>query len=152
MGWENYHLHEFVIGEQRFQPPPPDDMSPLWDMDDAASTEELALSDLVPAPTKKRFQLSYVYDFGDYWEHTIVIEKAEQLEETPVVPVCLEGARACPPEDCGSVWGYENLLEAIKDPTHPEHAEMTEWAGKIDPEAFDIAEVNQVFERWRAVG
>ncbi len=152
MGWTNCHLHEFIVGEQRFQPTPPGDMAGMWDMDFSTSTEEVALSDLVPTPTKSRFKMTYVYDFGDYWEHIIVIEKAEQLEDASIVPVCLDGARACPPEDCGSIWGYEKLLAAIKDPTHPEHAELMEWAGSIDPEAFDTAKVNQTFDRWKAVG
>ncbi len=152
MGWENYHLHEFVIGEERYQPPPPDDMAGMWDIDDSESTEEVALSDLVPAPTKKHFRMNYVYDFGDGWEHTIVIEKVEQLDDAPLMPICLEGERACPPEDCGGIWGYEELLEAVKDPKHPEHAEMIEWAGKINPEDFDTAKVNAVFKRWQSAG
>ena len=84
------------------------------------------------------------YDFGDSWEHELLVEKRLPLEAGKRYPVCLTGKRACPPEDCGGIWGYASLLEAIRDPEHPEHEEMLEWVGgEFDPEAFDLDEVNR---------
>jgi hypothetical protein len=86
----------------------------------------------------------YEYDFGDGWEHEILVEKILQSEPGVRYPVCLAGKRACPPEDCGGVWGYESLLEALRDPEHPEHNDMLEWIGEdFDPEAFDLDSINQ---------
>ncbi len=91
----------------------------------------------------ERFKFIYEYDFGDGWEHEILIEKILPPEEGKVYPVCLTGKRACPPEDCGGIWGYADFLEAIQDPKHPEHDEMLEWVdGEFDPVAFDPDEVN----------
>ena len=86
----------------------------------------------------------YEYDFGDSWEHVILVEKILQLETGVNYPICLGGKRACPPEDCGGIWGYGDLLEAIQDPTHPEHKDMLEWlGGSFNPEGFDVDIVNQ---------
>jgi hypothetical protein len=85
----------------------------------------------------------YEYDFGDGWEHEIVVEKVLPVEEGVLYPRCLAGKRACPPEDVGGIWGYEDFLATIKDPKHPERREMLEWAGgSFDPAAFDLASVN----------
>ena len=87
----------------------------------------------------------YEYDFGDGWRHKIVLEKSiDATPETPA-PLCIAGARACPPEDCGGVWGYANLLQVIADPSDPEHEEMLEWLGAdFDPVHFSVEEVNAV--------
>lgn len=88
----------------------------------------------------------YEYDFGDSWEHEIVVEKALPVEEGVLYPRCLAGKRACPPEDVGGVWGYGDLLMAIKDPTHPEHREMLDRVDEdFDPAAFDPADGNRRF-------
>jgi hypothetical protein len=90
----------------------------------------------------KRF--TYVYDFGDDWVHDVVVEKVSSGDSGRGGPVCLAGKRHRPPEDCGGVPGYRELLRAIRDPRHPEHAEMIEWiGGSFDPEAFDLALVNR---------
>ena len=68
-------------------------------------------------------RLSYEYDFGDSWDHTLLVEKILPSQESVRYPVCLKGKRACPPEDEGGVWGYENFLEAIRNPDHDEHEE-----------------------------
>lgn len=150
MGWEEAHMHEFVIGQRRFQTPPPFGDGVL--MEGVEPAEQLLLSEVVPDSPKKRFQFSYVYDFGDDWEHTITVEKVEQTDEAPVKPVCLAGERGCPPEDCGGPWGYGDLLEALADRKHPDHEDMMEWCGPIDPEAFDLDGVNEVFQRWQTSG
>jgi hypothetical protein len=89
----------------------------------------------------------YEYDFGDGWDHELLIEKILPPEAGKRYPVCLAGKRACPPEDCGGIWGYVGFLEAIHDPQHPEHEEMLEWVGgEFDPDAFDLDEVNTALQ------
>jgi hypothetical protein len=96
------------------------------------------LSKLLPKSGKLRF--IYDYDFGDSWEHEIVVEKLPQAELDQIYPVCLEGQSACPPEDCGGIWGYANFLEAIGNKKHKEHKEMRAWiGGSFDPARFDVA-------------
>jgi len=135
MGWTNSHLYQFVVGRTYYGDPDPDYGGEMKN----ARTRKL--SQVAPAE-KDRFV--YEYDFGDDWEHDILVEKV-----LPAVPgvrylACLGGKRACPPEDCGGIWGYAELLEAIKDPNHPEHEEMVEWVGgEFDPEAFDLEEINE---------
>ena len=86
----------------------------------------------------------YEEDFGDSWEHELRMAKMLSWEVRKHYPIRLTGTRACPPEDCGGIWGYASFLEAIQDPQHPEHEEMLEWVGgEFDPEAFDLDEVNR---------
>jgi hypothetical protein len=102
-------------------------------------------------PTKK---FHYMYDFGDGWEHLIEFEGADSAESGKKDPCCLDGARACPPEDTGGVWGYAHFLEAISDPKHEEHETYLEWiGGKFDPEKFNPAEATKSMRKglpnWR---
>ena len=106
------------------------------DYEDSTTTK---ISDILPK-TGKRFRFEYEYDFGDSWQHEVLFEGCLQAEPGKRYPVCLEGARACPPEDVGGVWGYEEFLEAMADPSHERHDELREWVGgDFDPEAFDPA-------------
>ncbi|NJM68696.1 MAG: tyrosine-type recombinase/integrase [Acaryochloris sp. RU_4_1] len=119
MGWEGYHLHEFPISED----------------------ETLTLAALIG---DELFSFSYLYDFGDMWQHEIEVEKRLASEPGNCYPVCLAGKRACPPEDCGGDWGYAHLLKVLKNPRHPEYRERKEWVGRgFNPKAFDLKEVNQ---------
>jgi hypothetical protein len=134
MGWGDYHLHQFVAGETTYG-----DRAMLEDFD-VRSERTARLAQVAPAVKAK---LRYEYDFGDSWEHEVVVEKILTPDPSARYPRCVAGKRACPPEDCGGVWGYANLLEAINDPTQPEHEELLEWVGgSFDPEAFDLEEVN----------
>ena len=93
-------------------------------------------------------RLIYEYDFGDSWEHEILIEKILAAELGRTYPICLDGRRSCPPEDCGGTCGYENLLEALGDLHHEDHTAMREWAGEdFDPEAFDVGQVNRMLSQ-----
>lgn len=94
------------------------------------------LSEILPQDDK-RLRFKYEYDFGDGWEHEIVFEGCPTSKKGGGSPLCLEGARACPPEDVGGPWSYPEFLEAIANPSHEEHEEMTRWSGPFDPEAFD---------------
>jgi hypothetical protein len=87
--------------------------------------------------------MDYLYDFGDGWEHEIILESILPRPPGRMRPSCLDGARACPPEDCGSTPGYEEILEAMRDPKHPERERYLEWLGEpYDPEKFDLKQVN----------
>lgn len=93
-------------------------------------------------------QFEYVYDFGDGWSHVLTVEQVLPAEPGQRYPRCLFGQRACPPEDVGGPWGYEEFRAAIADPGHPEHQEFLDWAGGgFDPEAFDVVAVDQAFDR-----
>jgi len=142
MGWENYHLHGFEIAGQRFEPPDEEDDGD----EDAVDEDGVVLSELVEAGTR----FHYEYDFGDGWKHQIVVETVEEVPQALKQAVCLDGERACPPEDCGGVSGYEGLLQAIGDPGHPEHREYLDWVGEqFDAEAFDLAATNAALQRVR---
>lgn len=138
MGWEDYHLHCFRIGGVRYGPADDEDLD-LDEIDEKTVTVAEAFS------AERRGM--YDYDFGDSWEHRLLIEKTD----VPVavgIATCIAGKRACPPEDCGGVWGYYNLIEALGDPAHEEHDEYLEWAGEdFDPEDFSKDAVNAVLER-----
>jgi hypothetical protein len=88
----------------------------------------------------------YVYDFGDSWEHNVVLEDM-RATENPVTPACTDGERAAPPEDCGGVPGYERLLTALRDPGDPEHLDLEGWAGKYDPEDVNLPLINRRLAR-----
>lgn len=95
-----------------------------------------------------------LYDFGDNWRHEVLIEAILAPAERLRHPVCVAGERHCPPEDCGGVPGYEEFLEAIRDPSHPQHNEMLAWigGGRFDPEGFNLDAVNRVLRRIRWSG
>jgi hypothetical protein len=109
---------------------------------EAEDSTRAKLTDIIPQDGK-RFRFRYEYDFGDGWEHEILFEGCLRAEKGKRYPLCLEGARACPPEDVGGVWGYEEYLEAITDPEHDRHEELIEWGGEFDPEEFDSAETTE---------
>jgi hypothetical protein len=144
MGWTNSHLHQFVHRGTYYGVPDPDDFMGFSETKNEKTTK---LNHLVSRPKAK---FMYEYDFGDSWEHDVVLEKILSPEPGVQYPVCITGKRACPPEDCGGIWGYDNFLEAIQNPKHPEHEEMLEWIGEsFDPEAFDLEAVNRALRRIR---
>lgn len=144
MGWENSHMHQFKAGNIYYGSRYPDDF------DGTPETKDENKITLGEVLTKSRAKLVYEYDFGDSWEHEIILEKILPPEQGVKYPTCLDGKRACPPEDCGGVWGYANLLEVIDDPEHSEHEEMLEWLGEeFDPEAFSVEAVNKALRKIR---
>ena len=130
-GWENCHLHQFEIGKRCYGVPNPDFGFAIED------ERKIRLCNIAPPGTAK-VRFKYEYDFGDGWIHNIAVEKIAALPSSEATPVCLAGARACPPEDCGGPWGYVELLRALADQNHPEHEDRMEWSGPIDSEAFDV--------------
>jgi hypothetical protein len=135
MGWTNSHLHQFEIDGVRYGDPEllcegfEDETPPV-------NSLRTKLSKIVPKDGK-RFQFDYEYDFGDGWEHEILFEGCLRAEKSVRYPLCLEGERACPPEDVGGTYGYHEYLEAMANPRHERHKEFKEWGGSFDPEKFD---------------
>jgi hypothetical protein len=128
MGWYGGHLHQFEAAGKRYGEPDPD-----WGAVRDERGRKLATV-LPEVGSSMRFD----YDFGDGWEHDVVVEAIEPAERGVRYPRLLAGKRACLPEDCGGPWGYQNLLEALADPKHPDHGDLTEWVGgEFDPEHFD---------------
>jgi hypothetical protein len=139
MGWTDSHLHQFIADGVYYGIPDPD-----WADLAIKSERRVKLGQLVMA-VKDRFV--YEYDFGDSWEHALVVEKVLPAEPGVRYPICLAGKRACPPEDVGGIWGYTEFVEAIRQPTHPEHDAMLTWVGgSFDPEAFDREAINQALK------
>lgn len=137
MGWEDDHLHQFDDGNVFYA------SGMLLDDFGFRETRDEAKTRIIDALPAKSSRLLYEYDMGDGWKHRILVEAVRPAKEGEQIPVCLAGKRACPPEDCGGVWGYANLLDVLADPTNPEYEDMMEWSGPIDPEAFDVAAVNE---------
>jgi hypothetical protein len=132
MGWDNEHLFQFGKGKT------------IYSADDE-EFEYIKLSDLLKRQNEK---VIYEYDFGDSWKHEIILEKIFD-NEVLKFPICLGGEMSCPPEDCGGVWGYSDLLEVLKSPEHEDYEDIIEWmGGEFDPGHFDIDEVNTILKRF----
>ncbi|MEV0196119.1 plasmid pRiA4b ORF-3 family protein [Nonomuraea sp. NPDC050691] len=144
-GWEDYHMWVFETPIGRYG---------VADRElRIASAAAKRLHQVLPAPEGR---IGYTYDFGDDWEHTILVEAVTPAEPGIAYPRCLTGRRACPPEDCGGIWGYDYLLEILADPTHEEHEDRLEWLGldsaeQFDPAAFDLASTNTALSQLSAV-
>ena len=141
MGWTNSHLHEFEIDGQRYG-------IPDWDDQDVTDEAKGKLFRLVGQGDR----FGYLYDFGDNWAHQLSVEKIIDPEPGVRYPRCVSGQGACPPEDVGGPWGYEEFMTVLANPSHPEHDERLEWVGgSFDPHHFDLAETNQALEwlAWR---
>jgi hypothetical protein len=140
MGWTNSHLHSFNIGETHYQEPDPDG-DPFFSMAEEKNEKRFKLQQVA---FREKMKFLYEYDFGDDWEHEILVEKIFPMTDDRRHPICIKGVRACPPEDIGGMWGYYRFLKILQDPEHPEHEDMMEWAGgHFDPEQFDLDEINK---------
>lgn len=141
MGWENYHLHEFKIWKGSYgSVAEGDDLFAMGMKTDKG----VRLKDVLPEPTRT---FEYIYDFGDDWIHEITVEKGSSPEAGTPIVLCLAGERACPPEDCGGIYGYYQNLEILKDPGHPDYEDVKDWMGRHDPERFDLDAVNRRLRR-----
>jgi Plasmid pRiA4b ORF-3-like protein. len=140
MGWQNYHLHLFHAGPRRYGEP-----NSEW----GRQIQDSAHVTLAEVVSEESRTLLYEYDMGDGWEHQITLQRVLPARGQERLR-CTDGARACPPEDCGGPPGYEELLKAIADPKHEDHFTMLKWAGgKFDPEAFDAEIVDAALRRFR---
>ncbi|MGM0390418.1 MAG: plasmid pRiA4b ORF-3 family protein [Bacteroidota bacterium] len=150
MGWGIYHLYEFKIGNYRIGIIDEDFDDPESGDADVIDATEITLDEVLSKGEVKSF--NYEYDFGDGWIHSIVVEKTLPLDPATYYPVCIKGKLACPPEDCGGLYGYYNLLEIISDKKHPEYEEMLEWmGGRFDPTEFELDDVNVHLEDIEAI-
>lgn len=141
MGWSNSHLHQFEIGDIRYGPPDPDYV-PVFG-DPVHDERKSRLGSLA----QKGDRFIYEYDFGDSWEHEIVVEQILAAGPGSATSRCLEGARSCPPEDVGGWPGYADFLEAMADPRHPDHDDLSEWiGGRWDPEFFNLDGANEALK------
>jgi len=141
MGWQNGHMHEFRAGQRYFGKPDPDDRS--MGMDPVENERTARLSEVL---RKNGPKLIYTYDLGDSWEHAIVMEKQLPVDPNAKYPICTDGQLACPPEDCGGIPGFYDLVDALADPKHKQHKELGDWLGyDFDPLAFSIDSVNRMF-------
>jgi hypothetical protein len=137
MGWDNYHMFEFKINNYSFGTPYDDLNFAQAKLIDAS---DVSLDEVLINP-KQTFD--YIYDFGDNWTHKIVFEKSILQDNKLIYPVCIDGELNCPPEDCGGIPGFYNMLDIITRKRHPEKKNMLEWlGGHYDPSHFDIALIN----------
>lgn len=140
MGWWDCHLHAFSIGGIEYGRIDPD-----FGLEDTKDETRMTLNRVV---TGEKSKFRYTYDFGDGWEHEILLEKILPVDPAQPYPVCIKGKRACPPEDCGGIWGYQELIEIMADPQHPEYEERLDWLEEpLEPEQFDLDEVNAALRR-----
>ena len=138
MGWENTHLHEFIVNRQSYG-------DPTWDeIGDMLSESKVRLADL---GLDVGSQFEYIYDFGDDWRHLVKVEEIMPYDQAAFYPVCLKAVRACPPEDVGGPYGYAEFLDALADADHPDHESVEEWIGdEFDPKQVDLGEINADLE------
>lgn len=136
MGWMDGHMHQFVANGKAYGRADPE-------FPESENEQKILLGEVL---RKAKDVLVYEYDFGDGWEHTVVLEQVLEVAPGGTYPYVVKGKRACPPEDCGGTRGYGHLLEVLADTTHSEHADMVDWVGgAFDPEAFDVGEINRGF-------
>jgi hypothetical protein len=144
MGWTDSHLHRFIINGKEYGRP---DYEERWADDDPLRDERrVRLTNLLRVvPTA----FLYEYDYGDGWLHMIVVERYWPSSPERQYPACSAGERACPPEDVGGVYGYEELLAILADPNHEEYERMRMWAGEdFEPERFDIKDVDVTLRKY----
>jgi hypothetical protein len=151
VGWHGGHLHLFETRDRREFGVPDPDFDPDFDLGPPMEDEARhRVVDVLPTAGAK---LRFDYDFGDGWEHDVVAEAIVPATSGIEYPRCIGGKRACPPEDCGGPSGYANLLEALADPGHERHADVTEWLGdEFDPDDFDAEEMTEAMRLPRLSG
>ena len=136
MGWLDCHLWDFEAGGKRYGIPDPD-----WDLDETIAAKNTKLASLLNRGVR---QFVYTYDMGDNWEHLITVESIREGEPDTNFPRYVEGARRAPPEDVGGAPGFDGFLEAIGNPRHPEHGDVTEWHLSCYGEEFDPAVIDEL--------
>ncbi len=152
MGWLDYHLHEFNIrgkGKQK------ETLIGIPDFEGSGELPEVFPGWEIPVFNYFNdlgVEATYLYDYGDFWMHRVKLEGYMHKEKGVKYPICVGGERACPPEDCGAVPGYYNVLETLADPKHPDHHDMKIWAGEdYDPESFspELVRFDNPYKRWK---
>ena len=144
MGWTDSHLHRFSIDGKRYSKILPE--IAVMDGPGEIDEDEVLIGDVLK---KKGQTFVYIYDYGDHWRHNLIVEEISEPISGQHYPVCLEGGRTCPPEDCGGLWGYYRMLESLRDPDDDEHESYLEWlGGDFDPDHLDLDKVNAILEHF----
>lgn len=140
MGWSNSHLHQYIANGQLYGI---DDPEFDFGFTEILDENKYRLKQLLK---KEKDKILYEYDFGDGWEHDLILEKILPFDPKTTLPRCIKATGACPPEDVGGIWGYYDFLDAIQDPNHPEHDDFLQWIGEdeFDPKAYDLKETNKL--------
>ena len=133
MGWTNSHLHLFSDGYEEYSPKE-------FEVEYTVDSRTVRLNQILK---KEKSSINYEYDFGDNWQHTLILEKILSPDNQLQIPRCIAGRRNCPPEDCGGIWGYSEMLKILKQPDHEEYKSYMEWLdGDFDPDDFDKDKIN----------
>ena len=144
MGWTNSHLYQFVYNKTSFIGIPESEED-----NNITNAKEVVLSSFFDQP---KIRINYEYDFGDSWDHELVLEKILDKVPGAQYPNCIKGERNCPPEDCGGIWGFYNMLEILKDKKHRAYEETLEWLGDdYNPEEFDIDTVKEYLKDYKDI-
>ena len=142
MGWTNSHMHQFIKNQTFYTRRMAD--YDFWGEMGTVDYSKIKVSDLLK---KEKDRIIYEYDFGDSWNHDITLEKILPDDNKITHPICLTGKMNCPPEDCGGIWGYSDMLEILKHPDHEEYEEYVDWLGEgFDPEYFNKIEINEMLK------
>ena len=145
MRWWDYHLYEFEIGDRIYGVPSSDDA--LYERK-VYKASGLRLATVLERGIR---EFLYVYDFGDNWRHRITVLDVRQGDADVEYPRFIAGARRAPPEDVGSISGFEEFLEAVTDPRHEQHARMLEWYdGPFDPDDIDEQRLRMIISDFAA--
>ena len=144
MGWTDSHLNAFYLefGAKKKERITIQYPNPEYDDffgDPPLDEREEKIADYFGTRMK---QCIYAYDFGDDWDHTVLFERGVSMKDGVSCPQCIAGKNACPPEDCGGVWGYAELQKVIRNPKNPGHRDMVEWLGLEHPSDFDPTDFN----------
>lgn len=145
MGWDDCHLHEFMVPTQK-------DREAEIGLPGVSGILNGSKVKMTKYFQREGDKADYWYDFGDDWMHLVVLEKIMPRDPKQEYPRCLAGKMACPPEDCGGIWGYYEMLDILKDPSHPEYEDYSDWLGDdFDPSDFDPEEVvfDDPKQRWK---
>jgi hypothetical protein len=134
MGWFDQHLWEFRLGKQRFGLPMDED----WGTEPRIEAAKVRLRKVL---TPRRTVITYVYDFGDEWEHRLTLTNIRQGEPGIGYPRYVAGERNAPPEDCGGIPGFYDKLDIAADPSHPDQDQIKEWLDDYDPQTFDEVQI-----------
>jgi hypothetical protein len=137
MGWTNSHLHLFQQGRNSYSPEE-------FEVEDTKNSRKVTLNSLLK---KEKDKIKYEYDFGDGWQHDILLEKILPSDKTMPIPSCIDGKGNCPPEDCGGIWGYEEIKKILVNSKHEQYEETMEWlGGEFDPDYFDKNKINEILK------
>ena len=133
MGWKNYHLYQFEVGDLVIAD------KRLWDEEEMGPITDVKEVSVGEVFTKVGTTTVYEYDLGDGWMHHLELVDRSIHPTQEVLPLVISGENACPPEDCGGIHGYKELLEVLKNPKHPEYRETKVWVGsKFNPTKFSV--------------